>query len=182
MYRTGTYVAFDGGGDTSVESGDIKYFNLLKAWNKSNEFVFEFSDSHQKTYQVKDDSKKSTLQNRLMERMSKSKNFLLVLTKDTNLRNQNLNWEIEKAFERGLPFIVCYPGYLHILNPKSHSEVWPSKLKEYIIKKKLNCVHIPFKEKPISLCVKRYSVVSGVHPKSALGKFGRDQYNDWGLI
>lgn len=95
MARTGTYVAFDGGGDTSIESGDIKYFNLLKAWNKSNEFDFNFSDSHQKTYQVKDDSKKSTLQNRLLERMSKSKNFLLTFTSYYKYSKLNPNLYID---------------------------------------------------------------------------------------
>jgi len=31
MYRNGIYIAFDGGGNTDPTTGDIKYYNLMKA-------------------------------------------------------------------------------------------------------------------------------------------------------
>ena len=56
MNRTGTYVAFDGQGSTDPTESDIHYFNLLKAWNKSGSIDFRFTNSHEKTYQVRDSS------------------------------------------------------------------------------------------------------------------------------
>ncbi|WP_314791442.1 TIR domain-containing protein [Aggregatibacter aphrophilus] len=73
-YRNGTYIAFDGQGTTSPDESDIKYFNLLKAWKKSGQ-DFKFSDSHKKTYQVRDSSYRETLKRRLRERLNESKNF-----------------------------------------------------------------------------------------------------------
>lgn len=61
MNRTGTYVAFDGQGSTDPTESDIHYFNLLKAWNKSGSIDFRFTNSHEKTYQVRDSSSKATL-------------------------------------------------------------------------------------------------------------------------
>ena len=79
MNRTGTYVAFDGQGSTDPTESDIHYFNLLKAWDKSGSIDFKFTNSHEKTYQVRDSSSKATLFNRLETRLSASKNFLLII-------------------------------------------------------------------------------------------------------
>jgi hypothetical protein len=57
-YRSGAYVAFDGNGTTDPTKGDMKYYGLLQSWNASNKFYLQFSDSHKKTYQVKDTSLK----------------------------------------------------------------------------------------------------------------------------
>ena len=54
MNRTGTYVAFDGQGTTDPTESDIHYFNLLKAWNRLGIIDFKITNSHEKTYQVRD--------------------------------------------------------------------------------------------------------------------------------
>ena len=59
-YRNGTYVAFNGCGTRKPTNSDIKYFNLLKAWNGNENNDFNFVDSHQKTYSVLDTSTKKT--------------------------------------------------------------------------------------------------------------------------
>ena len=99
MNRTGTYVAFDGQGSTDPTESDIHYFNLLKAWNKSGSIDFRFTNSHEKTYQVRDSSSKATFFNRLETRLSASKNFLLIISDKTNYDRGILNWEIEKAVD-----------------------------------------------------------------------------------
>lgn len=180
-YRNGTYVAFDGGGDTDITSGDIKYFNLLKAWNKSDDIEFTFSDSHQKTYQVSDESKLSTLRARLLERIKNSKNFILILSEDTKEKNRNLNWEIEKAYEYELPFIVVYPGYKKVLKPATHREVWTSKLVSLIDGNKVKCVHVSFKKEPIFDALSQFSVVANKYPKTALSYYGDEAYKSWGI-
>ena len=73
-YRNGTYIAFDGNDTTDPTKSDMKYYGLLQAWNKSKNYTLTFSDSHKKTYQVRDSSTIKTLQNRLLERMRSSKN------------------------------------------------------------------------------------------------------------
>lgn len=175
-YRNGTYVAFDGGGDTDITSGDIRYFNLLKAWKESNDVDFDFSDSHQKTYQVCDESKLETLRNRLSERINNSKNIILILSDETKINNKNLNWEIEKAYKCGLPFIVAYPNYKKIQKPSSHKNVWPSKLKDLIEAKKIKCIHIPFKKDPILDAINQFSVVTKKYPKTSLSYYSDEAY------
>jgi len=180
-YRNGTYVAFDGGGDTDITSGDIKYFNLLKAWANSKDIEFSFSDSHQKTYQVNDNSKLTTLKSRLSERMNNSKNIIIILSDKTKLNNKNLNWEIEKAFECDLPFIIVYPNYTKIQTPSSHKDVWPNTLSKLIANESIKCIHIPFKKEPILDAINQFSVVSRKYPKSSLSYYSNDAYKSWNI-
>lgn len=182
MNRTGTYVAFDGQGTTNFVESDIHYFNLLKAWNKSNEIEFNFIDSHDKTYQVNDESSKQTLYKRLEERLSASKNFLLIITKDTNYDRGVLNWEIEKAVDYyELPIIAVYPDYPKILNPSALEVMWPKALKERISNHKVRCIHIPFKKEPILDAINQFSVVDQSYPKSSLSYYSEETYKEWNI-
>ena len=85
-YKNGTYVAFNGCGTTDPTESDIKYYNLLKAWAESDNIDFSFSNSHEKTSQVSDESKLSTLKARLQERLRNSKNMLLIITEHSKMR------------------------------------------------------------------------------------------------
>lgn len=147
MNRTGTYVAFDGQGSTDPTESDIHYFNLLKAWNKSGSIDFRFTNSHEKTYQVRDSSSKATLFNRLETRLSASKNFLLIISDKTNYDRGILNWEIEKAVDYyELPIIIAYPGYSKIGAPSELNSMWTKSLAERIKNERAHCIHIPFKK------------------------------------
>ena len=96
-YRNGTYVAFDGQGEVCPANSDYKYFNTLKMWQNSNRIDFNFVNSHEKTYGVRDSSSETTLKSRLRERMRNSKNILVIVSDDTNYDRGLLNWEIETA-------------------------------------------------------------------------------------
>lgn len=147
MNRTGTYVAFDGQGSTDPTESDIHYFNLLKAWNKSGSIDFRFTNSHEKTYQVRDSSSKATLFNRLETRLSASKNFLLIISDKTNYDRGILNWEIEKAVDYyELPIIIAYPGYSKIGAPSELNSMWTKSLAERIKNERAHCIHIPLKK------------------------------------
>ena len=90
----------------------MKYYGLLQAWNKDRNNTLSFSDSHKKTYQVRDSSTIKTLQNRLLERMRSSKNMLIIISKDTSWDRGMLNFEIEKAVDYyEIPLIVAYVGW-----------------------------------------------------------------------
>lgn len=184
-YRNGTYIAFDGNGTTNPTEGDMKYYGLLRKWNNSNKFELTFSDSHLKTYQVKDSSLVNTLKARLLERMKNSKNMLLIISDDTNWDRGMLNYEIEKAVDHyKIPLIIAYTGYSYILNPLALREKWPKALLQRIDNKTAKCIHIPFKEKAISSAISQFSVHSTGDNilTSSLTYYSKEVYVKWGFI
>lgn len=65
MNRTGTYVAFDGLGQTDPTKSDFRYYSILQAWNANKNIDFKLTNSHEKTYSVRDTSLKATLYTRI---------------------------------------------------------------------------------------------------------------------
>ena len=183
MNRTGTYVAFDGQGTTDQTESDIHFYNLLKAWDRLGSIDFKFVNSHEKTYQVRDSSSKTTLLNRLESRLSASKNFLLIISDKTNYDRGILNWEIEKAVDYyKLPIIVAYTGFSMINEPEKLYYMWPKALSERINNGKAHCIHIPFKKEPIFDAIGQFTVVNEKYPKGgALGRYSEDAYRHWGI-
>ncbi|MGL5278348.1 MAG: TIR domain-containing protein [Cetobacterium sp.] len=180
-YRNGTYTAFDGNGEVNPTKSDFRYYGLLQAWNNLKSIEFNFSDSHKKTYKVKDYSLKLTLRNRLKERMRNSKNMLIILSDDTNWDRGELNYEIELAVDvYKIPLIITYPKFEYILEPKLLHNYWPKSLKERIQNKTANCIHIPFKEKPILSAISQFSVHDNNinHP---LAHYTEETYKNWGI-
>jgi hypothetical protein len=183
-YRNGTYVAFDGNGTTNPTKSDMKYFGLLRSWNTSNKTDFTFSDSHKKTFQVRDTSLKRTLQARLLERMRNSKNMLLIISEDTNWDRGMLNFEIEKAVDYyEIPIIVAYPGYEYIMNPQALAEKWPKALHERIRNQTAKCIHIPFRQKCITTAIYQFSVNNKEDQLTLpLHYYNEETYKQWGYI
>ena len=167
-YRNGTYVAFDGNGQNDPTKGDLKYLGILRAWKESDNIDFNFTDSHKKTFQVRDSSSEATLKSRLEERMRNSKNMLVIISDDTNFDRGLLNWEIRTAQDKyDLPMIVAYAGEHYLpwltdeLIEKLPREIW----------RDVKCggnhyAHIPFTKDRIKRAIDHYSVVSGVYPNS----------------
>ncbi|TCK61548.1 TIR domain-containing protein [Seleniivibrio woodruffii] len=116
-YRNGNYAAFYVA-EPFVESTlgayatkDFLYYQLLRAW-KSTDSSFPFNDSHNKTYNVRDDSDwETTLKPRLRERLRNSKNIVLFLSANT-VNSRALREEIDYGINnQELPVIVIYPEY-----------------------------------------------------------------------
>lgn len=185
-YRNGTYVAFDGQGTTNPTQSDMKYYALLKSWNASAGHELHFSNSHEKTYQVRDSSSLETLRRRLMDRMSNSKNMLLILSDETNWDRGVLNFEIEKAVDYfKIPIIVAYTGYEGIWGVDSELEAkWPKALKERILNNTAKCIHIPFKEKAIMMAISQFSVHSIGENILTQSRhyYGKEVYIEWGYV
>lgn len=182
-YRNGTYVAFDGNGTTDPTKGDMKYYGLLQSWNTNDKLELHFSDSHKKTYQVRDSSTEETLKRRLLERMKNSKNMLLIISDDTNWDRGMLNFEIEKAVDYyEIPIIVAYTGYKKILNAKLLEDKWPKALYERINNSTAKCIHIPFSEKCIAEAINQFSV-NNTNDKltSPLHVYSEKAYEYWGI-
>ena len=90
---------------------DFCYYNMLRAW-KGADSSFPFNDSHDKTYNVRDNSDwETTLKPRLRERLRNSKNIVLFLSSNT-ANSMALREEIDYGInDQGLPVIVIYPEY-----------------------------------------------------------------------
>lgn len=167
-YRNGTYVAFDGNGQNDPTKGDLKYIGMLRAWKESDNIDFNFTDSHKKTYQVRDSSSEATLKSRLEDRMRLSKNMLVIISDDTNYDRGLLNWEIQTAQDKyDLPFIVAYAGehYLPWLTDELVEKL-PKVIRGDVMFGGNHYAHIPFTKDRIMRAINHYSVVSGVYPNS----------------
>lgn len=90
---------------------DFNSYQLLKAWKKKDS-SFPFVDSHDKNYNVRDDSSwESTLKPRLRERLNRSKNIILFLsehTSDSKALKEEIDFGINTNY---LPVIVIYPDF-----------------------------------------------------------------------
>jgi hypothetical protein len=116
-YRIGNYVAFYVAEPFNASSlgahatKDFCHYNMLRAW-KGKDAAFPFNDSHDMTYNVRDNSAwETTLKPRLRERIRNSKNIVLFLSSNT-VSSRALREEIDYGInDQGLPVIVIYPEY-----------------------------------------------------------------------
>lgn len=184
VYRNGTYIAFDANGEVSPIGSDIRYYRLVTMWGLDKKSDFLFSDSHKKTYAVRDNSTIITLKNRLNQRLAASKNVLIILSNETNYDRGLLNYEIERAVDYyKLPLIIAYTGLSGQLRLGSTSiqNRWPRALRVRINDGTARCLHVPFKKLPIGDAIVNYTV----HSNNLTGP--KHTYTDevlrrWGLI
>ena len=182
MNRTGTYVAFDGLGEANPAKSDFRYYATLQAWTSSKNIEFSFVNSHDKTYAVRDTSSKATLYARIRQRLSASKNMLIIISKDTRYTGSVLSYEIEQALDvYKLPLIIAYPDYSGICNVDALSDLWPKTLAERINKPDVEAIHIAFAKAPILDAINRFTV-NGEHLTNGKNYYSRDTYIDWGLV
>lgn len=116
-YRNGNYTAFYVAPpfkETNLGANcahDFCFYRTLRMW-KGQDSSFPFIDSHDKNYNVRDDSDwETTLKPRLHERLRSSKNVILFLssiTKNSQALREEINYGINGC---GLPIIVVYPDY-----------------------------------------------------------------------
>ena len=160
--RTGTYIAFDGLGQTDPSKSDFKYYASIKAWSAGKFIDFRYVDSHDKTYAVRDSSKRSTLEARIRERLAASKNVVVILSPETRNSGSMLSYEIEKAVDvYELPLICMYPGYDAVTNPRQLAGRWPDSLTRRIDNATANAIHIPFRKNPLLVALSQFTVHSG---------------------
>ena len=181
--RTGTYIAFDGLGQTDPTKSDFRYYSTIQAWDASKSIDFKFVNSHDKTNAVRDTSLKATLKARIQERLRVSKNVIVILSKDTRKSGSMLSYEIEQAVDRyKLPLIVAYTGYRAILRPKALSGRWPNALASRINNGSASAIHIPFAKEALLDAIDQFSV-QGKKPKGgALGHYGAQAHRNWDLL
>jgi len=181
-YRNGTYIAFHAGGITDPTASDIKYYNIMKAWNASNSIDFTFVNSHDKTAGVRDSSKRATLERRIKERLNNSKHLVLILTSITKNDTDWVPLQIQYAVDDcDLPIIATYPDYRVVLHPHQLSDYWPLALESRIGNANANVIHIPFAKEPLLDAIGQFSV----HTNKLNGPniyYTSDTHRRWGLL
>ncbi|KKL03463.1 hypothetical protein LCGC14_2625900 [marine sediment metagenome] len=180
--RTGTYIAFDGLGQTDPTKSDFRYYSTLQAWAANKSIDFTFVNSHDKTYAVRDSSKRATLEARIGERLGLSKNVLMILSSETRKSGSMLCYEIEQAVDTyGLPLIAAYTDCKTILDPSAHSDRWPSALATRINNGPAKVIHVAFRQSPILAAIEQFSV-HGKMPSSSLVYYSKEAHQRWGLL
>ena len=181
-YRNGTYVAFHAGGTTDPTTSDIKYYNIMKAWDINKNIEFTFTNSHDKTAAVRDSSKRATLEHRIKERLNNSKNLVLIITRITKNDTDWVPLEIRYAVDDcDLPIIAAYPGYNAILKPVNLASLWPLAFLSRAKNNSMTAIHIPFKKAPILEAIGNFSV----HFDNLTGPanfYTRESHESWGLL
>lgn len=180
-YRNGTYIAFHANGTNVPFDSDIKYYNLIKAWTAKTDDDFAIINSHDKTSAVRDSSLKETLRRRLKERLSLSKNLVLIIGETTKYDTDWVPFEIEYAIDNlDLPLIIAYTGFDYILSPNELSHLWPKALKDRIENKNAKAIHIPFKKEPLKDAIKQFNLTN--KPKTSLSYYTREAYKIFGIL
>lgn len=129
-YRNKIYVAFDG-------DNDIKYYEIMKAWDANKNVDFEFNDAHD-LHQASDTSLESSIKASLLDRFKNSKIFILLVGEHTKYLRKFVKWEIETSIRLELP-IIC----VNLNGSAIEDENCPSSLDGHL------ALFIPFEEDKI---------------------------------
>lgn len=180
-YRNGTYIAFHANHKTQPSESDMKYYNLLKAWDANKEHEFEFVNSHDKTQAVRDSSSRQTLERALKTRIINSKNMLLIIGKTTHEDQDWVPFEIRYAVDDcRIPIIAAYTDYECILKPSDLSHLWPYALKYRIENDTARVIHIPFKQITIFDAIQQFDYDN--LPNGPLTYYSKETYSRWKII
>lgn len=180
-YRNGTYIAFDGLGQTDPKLSDFKYYGTIQMWAANKNIDFHYVDSHEKTYSVRDSSSDDTLEARIRERLSKSKNMVVILSSKTRKTGSHLSYEIEKAVDYyKIPLIITYVDYDVVANPFLLSKYWPDTLSSRITAETPKAIHIPFIEGAILDSIDRFGISN--MPSSATDIYTKQAHQGFGVL
>lgn len=125
-YRNKTYVCFDG-------DEDIRYYELMKAWEANPNFNFNFYDAHD-INNIWERSSEETIKRNLRERMKNAKVLVVLIGEKTKYLYKYVRYEIELAIKGNLPIIAVN------LNGEKNMD---DNLCPKIIKETL-AIHIPY--------------------------------------
>lgn len=181
-YRSGTYIAFDGLGETDPTKSDFRFYATIQSWAASKHIEFKFVNSHDKTRAVRDTSLRTTLEARIRERLSHSKNVVVILSDRTRKSGSMLSYEIEQAVDRyKLPLIAVYTGYERVLQPSAPEQKlrWPKVLDERINDDSAKVIHIPFKKAALLDAIGQFTVHAN-NLSGALVHYTEKKHREWG--
>src|SRR5437016_1734162 len=98
-YKNKTYVIFDG-------DNDMWAYAYMKGWNVNDNMEFDFADAHD-IKPLTDRATEETVRQRLRERLSNTKQALVLVGANTKNLYRFVRWEIETAQKLNLPVVVA---------------------------------------------------------------------------
>lgn len=113
------YVAFDG-------DNDMRYYNLLKAWNENYSINFEFNENqnaHNLNY-AHDWALPESIKNQLRERLKESRILLLLVGYSTYRCSKFVEYEVETAMRMDIPIVYVMINKDYVA-PKWVPETYP---------------------------------------------------------
>ncbi len=180
-YRNGTYVAFHAEGNADPSQSDMKYYRLLTAWHEHDNIEFKMINSHDKTAAVRDSSLRSTLRERIKERLRNSCNMVLIIGDKTRFDDDWVPEEIAYAVDTcEIPIIAAYPGQSYIQNAANLRAWWPLALAKRIDNGTAKVIHIPFKQEPLKAAIPQFHHDN--LPGGSLVRYNDEAYRKWGLL
>ncbi len=96
-YRNKTYICFDG-------DNDMKYYRLMTAWAKNENFSFDFHNAHDLN-SARDSSQEESIKKQLRERFANSKLLVVLIGDRTRYLTKFVKWEMEVALRLKLPIV-----------------------------------------------------------------------------
>lgn len=97
-YKNKTYVCFDA-------DEDIKYYNLMKAWNENDNADINFHNAHD-INNLRDESSEAQIKKKLKERLENTKVLVILIGEKTKNLYKYVRWEIEWAIENDIPIVA----------------------------------------------------------------------------
>lgn len=146
-YRNKTYIAFDG-------DHDIRYYELMKAWNNNEKIDFDFYNAHELT-QAHDWATIETIKRSLKFRIDNSKMLILLIGENTKRLTRFVEYEVETAMRQELP-IIC----ANLNGSKKKDKLAPAWMEDYPV------VYIPFSREFLSYAMNKWPNSFYKHLKS----------------
>lgn len=84
---------------------DIRYYRLMTAWKENKKIEFNFHNAHELN-NLRSTASEDQIKRKLRERMSNSKQAILLVGKNTKNLYKFVRWEIEVALSLDLPIIA----------------------------------------------------------------------------
>ena len=147
------YCVFNAVGSGNPSQSDIRYFNLLKAWNRQNHGGPAFVDSHGLRFPSGARGRRERLRAELEARLAASDVVLALFTRRSSRPGSWLTWELRRAVERyGLPVLCVYPEGM----PDEGGPVagFPAELGERL--RGALVEHLPFRRIPLFAALSRW--------------------------
>jgi len=143
VYKTKTYVAFDGG-------NDMDYYKTLKMWSNNANIDFTLNNAHD-LKSARDSSLPESIKRSLRERIQASKVMILLVGKETHHHIKFVKYEIEYAKSINIPIILA------VIDGGVLPKAW---FTDYAV------IQVPFKLNDIKLAMNDWPLKSQKHKKN----------------
>ncbi|WP_209298806.1 TIR domain-containing protein [Aeromonas jandaei] len=158
-YRNKTYIIFDA-------DMDIRYYRLMMAWKENTHIEFDFHNAH--IYNnLTPSASEEQIKKKLRERMSNTKQVIVLVGEKTRYLYKYVRWEIEAAQKMDLPIIA-----VNLDNANNFTEKTPPILRASYY------VSVPFEVKKIKYALDKFP--SEYHKNK--NQAPSDRYYNWARI